>query len=241
MKFLPFVLHSVFSISILFPVNKSSAQDSVINIKTESRFNLHENKKFLSSKSLVAPVVFVGYGLISLESKPLYDINYEIREEVTSFKKPFKTRADDYMMYAPAITVYALDAAGIKAKHNFIDRTVVYTMATLISNQLVKRLKRSTHQLRPDGSTFNSFPSGHTATAFTGAEFMNQEYGFRSPWYSIIAYTVASATGGLRVMNNRHWLSDVVAGAGFGILSVKISYWVYYKVKKKISAKPVSY
>ena len=92
--------------------------------------------------------------------------------------------------------------------------------------------------MRPDGSTYNSFPSGHTATAFVGAEFMHQELGWHSPWYSFAGYTMATATGILRIANNRHWLGDVIAGAGIGMLTTKLSYLVAEKIEKKFSHKP---
>ena len=177
------------------------------------------------------PAAFIGYGFLSLKNPSLQNLDKGIRKEVMEYKTPFKTKADDYIKYAPAAAVYALDLVGIKSKHNFIDRTIIYLVSNTLANQLVTSLKHATHQLRPDGSTYNSFPSGHTTTAFISAEFLNQEYGFRSPWYSIAGYTVAGATGICRVMNNRHWLSDVIAGAGLGILSTKLTYWLYYKVK----------
>jgi membrane-associated phospholipid phosphatase len=53
---------------------------------------------------------------------------------------------------------------------------------------------------------------------------------------------MATATGVLRVMNNRHWLSDVITGAGIGILTTKFSYWLYSKwEKRKHGKQPVLY
>ncbi|MBE7178847.1 MAG: phosphatase PAP2 family protein, partial [Mucilaginibacter polytrichastri] len=94
-------------------------------------------------------------------------------------------------------------------------------------------LKHTTHQLRPNYADDLSFPSGHTATAFAAAEFMYQEYADVSPWYGIAGYAMATATGILRVYNNDHWFSNIVAGAGLGILSTKISYLVYPWIKRK--------
>ena len=56
-----------------------------------------------------------------------------------------------------------------------------------------------------------------------GAELVRQEYG---TWYGVAAYTVATAIGVARIYNDRHWASDVVAGAGFGVLSAKVGYWL---------------
>jgi membrane-associated phospholipid phosphatase len=106
--------------------------------------------------------------------------------------------------------------------------------AYVIMSGTVFGLKKWTKVERPDGSSNNSFPSGHTANAFMGAEFLYQEYKDVSPWYGIAGYVVATGTGLFRMYNNRHWFSDVVAGAGFGILSTKVAYWIYPWMKEKI-------
>ena len=79
---------------------------------------------------------------------------------------------------------------------------------------------------RPDCSAKNSFPSGHTFTAFVGAEIIRREYGKEHPWIAVAAYGVATVVGIMRVYNNRHWAGDVLAGAGLGILSTTLVYWV---------------
>lgn len=79
---------------------------------------------------------------------------------------------------------------------------------------------------RPDGSSRTSFPSGHTATAFMTATMLRHEYGHLSPWIGIGGYTVATGTGLMRMANNKHWLSDVLTGAGIGILSTEVGYYL---------------
>jgi membrane-associated phospholipid phosphatase len=134
-----------------------------------------------------------------------------------------------------------LNALGVKGKNNFRDRTIIYTLSTVISTAIVLPLKKITNIQRPDGSAFNSFPSGHTATAFAAAEFLRTEYKDVSPWYGIAGYTVAVITGVLRLYNNKHWVSDVVAGAGFGILSTQLAYWIYPAFKRTFfNDKPVN-
>jgi len=134
-----------------------------------------------------------------------------------------------------------LNMAGIKGKHNFRDRTMLYLLSNLIMNAVVYPTKNFSGYTRPDGSNKLSFPSGHTAEAFTSAEFLRQEYKDVSPWYGFAGYVVASATGYLRIYNNRHWLSDVIGGAGIGMASTKIAYWIYPKIQHAVFRdKPVN-
>jgi hypothetical protein len=198
------------------------------------------SKKYLTAKSIIIPVTFISYGFSTLESNALRKVNLGVREEVTEDMSGFHTKADDYLQYAPTASVYLLNAVGIKGRHEFVGRTIILAISSILSAQLVIALKYSTHQLRPDGSSYNSFPSGHTTTAFVGAEMMNQEFGWRSPWYSVAGYAMASGTAALRVMNNRHWMSDVIAGAGFGMLSTKFSYWLYSKWENRHRSKQSS-
>jgi membrane-associated phospholipid phosphatase len=86
---------------------------------------------------------------------------------------------------------------------------------------------------RPNGSDNRSFPSGHATRAFVSAEFLHQEFGHLSPWVSIAGYTTASATAYLRLYQNEHWLSDVLAGAAIGMASTKLVYWLNKKMKSR--------
>jgi PAP2 superfamily len=183
-------------------------------------------------RSLILPGALLTYGLISLGSDGLKDLDEEVKEEVWSEHPHRITNADNFLQYAPAISVYALNAAGIHGKNNLRDRTMILLLSNLFSNATVFSLKKITHQLRPDGSSYTSFPSGHTAEAFASAEFLRQEYRDVSPWYGTGGYIIAGTVGYLRMYNNKHWLSDVIAGAGIGIGSVKLAYWIYPSIKK---------
>jgi membrane-associated phospholipid phosphatase len=148
----------------------------------------------------------------------------------------FKTHADNYLQFAPAAIVYGLNLAGVQGKHNFADRTALYVLSEGIFAGSTFTVKNLSKRTRPSDKDKYSFPSGHTGNAFAAAEFLNQEYGDISPWYGIAGYSIAATTGILRVYNNAHWFSDVVAGAGVGILSTKIAYLVYPYIKKQFSS-----
>jgi len=137
-----------------------------------------------------------------------------------------KVSIDDFAQYAPAASVYVINNIGVSGKNNLKDRSIILGTSYLMVATSVTGLKHITNVERPDGAP-NSFPSGHTATAFAGAEFLFQEYKDVSVWYGISGYLVATGTGIYRMLNNRHWLTDVAAGAGIGILSTKAAYWLF--------------
>ena len=177
-------------------------------------------------QQLAIPAVLIGVGVIGLESDWLKYQNSEVRDELQE-NIDKKITVDDFSQYLPMVAVYGLNLCGLKGKHDFVDRTIILATAYSIMGISVNGLKMVTKVERPDFSSRNSFPSGHTATAFMGAEFLRMEYQDVSPWIGVAGYTVAVGTGFFRMYNNRHWLTDVLAGAGIGILSAKAAYWLY--------------
>lgn len=208
---------------------KAFLQDSTIEKMNDRSYNL-------DYRHLIIPAVFIGYGIVGLESSGIKQLNYSIRENIVKHQ-PKHITLDSYTQYAPAAIVYGLNAMGIKGKHNFRDRTIIYATSQLISAAFVLPLKRITKVERPDGSNFHSFPSGHTTIAFSSAQFMFREYKDSNFWLGISGYPFAVFTGMYRVINDRHWVSDVVAGAGFGILSTELAYWLYPKINNLIVGK----
>ncbi|CAA9194748.1 phosphatase PAP2 family protein [Flavobacterium collinsii] len=223
------MFYKAISLVFLFVFFGANAQqnDSITKIDSTSR-----QLKF-NYKQLIIPGVLIGYGVIGLESDQLLSFNHQIKNEVTE-DIDNKITIDDFSQYAPAASVYALNAFGVKGKNNIRDRSVIFVTSYVIMASTVLGLKSISHVERPDGSSKNSFPSGHTATAFAGAEFLWQEYKDKSIWYGIAGYAVATGTGLFRIYNNRHWLTDVAAGAGIGILSTKIAYWINPYITKKL-------
>ncbi len=133
---------------------------------------------------------------------------------------------DDVVQLLPWATTITLKVVGIPSRHNYVQlgtRMAVTAGLTMLSTVVVKQ---STGITRPDNTAANSYFSGHTATAFAGAEMLRLEYGHLSPWVGVGAYTVASCTGLLRIYHNRHWLGDVLTGAGAGIVCAQVSYWL---------------
>ncbi len=138
----------------------------------------------------------------------------------------FKYSYDDYMQYAPAGAMLIMKACGYESRSSWGRMLTSDAFSAAIMAAAVNGIKYTVARPRPDGSRNNSFPSGHTATAFMAATMFHKEYGWRNPWYSIGGYTAAAVTGVSRIMNNRHWMTDVMAGAAIGIGSVHLGYYL---------------
>ena len=171
------------------------------------------------------PLSLIGAGTLGFV-QPIRNSRVEVRDFLNEWRGDHRTEVDDYLQYVPLASVYGLSLLGLEAKHSYVDRTLELATSYIALGVLVNGIKYTVREPRPDYSANNSFPSGHTATAFMGAELVRIEYGDDAPWLAVGAYTVATAVGALRVYNNRHWVTDVVAGAGVGILSARIGYWM---------------
>jgi hypothetical protein len=188
-------------------------------------------------KSFIIPAALMSYGILSLSNNAIRTLDFSTKAEIQEDHPLFAHHLDNYMQYAPMAAVYGLNLAGIKGKHSIGEQTALYILSSGIMGVTTTTIKHLADRPRPDGSNNYSFPSGHTANAFAAAEFLNQEYRDVSPWICYAGYTVAAATGALRLYNNKHWLSDVVAGAGIGIASARIAYLVYPHLKKLVLGK----
>ena len=91
-------------------------------------------------------------------------------------------------------------------------------------------LKYTIHETRPNGGK-HSFPSFHASSAFSGAAFIQQRYGWA---YGIPAYLAASFVGYSRIESKNHHFGDVVAGAAIGV----IPNLIFTKPYKEITVTP---
>jgi membrane-associated phospholipid phosphatase len=184
-------------------------------------------------KQVYVPAALMTTGIISTTLFTA-QLKYRIVEERNEHFSNFHTNMDDYLQYAPIPIAYGLDVLGFKSKNDIWNRSLILLKGEALMLVSVNILKYTTKELRPDEANIYSFPSGHTAQAFAAATFLSEEYKDKYPWMPYMAYGMASATGLLRMANNRHFIGDVLMGAGLGILSMKLSYWTHqYKWGKR--------
>jgi len=168
-------------------------------------------------RALTGPTFFIASGLIVKNHNEAIRTYFNTKLDERGPKAP--SHVSDYTQFAPLALVFVMTAM-----HNkFLKQLSMAVQAEVLMIAMVRPLKHFTNEARPDGGP-NSFPSGHTAQAFMAATFLHKEYGHKSIWYSVAGYTMASAVGTCRMMSNRHWASDVLVGAGIGILSTNLVY-----------------
>lgn len=183
--------------------------------------------KFMDDLTFVGIPLFVA-GWAIKGDKAMFRVNQKTEQggkENTQLLTDFKTSIDDYTQFFGPAMVVGLKLGGYEGRSDWPRLLASAGMSYAIMAGFVNGIKYTAKEMRPDGSTANSWPSGHTATAFVGATLLHKEYGLtRSPWWSVAGYGVATATGVMRVLNNRHWISDIMSGAGIGIMSTELGY-----------------
>jgi len=212
--------------SLLFASDTVLTHRDSVKLIVEERVHEIVNKENFKPRVLVATGAVLTLGAIGVDNKWYHEnLNSPMKRAADYLRDKYgRTHIDDVAQYVPMAAYLGLGyIPSVPNKHSGTERFMAAATSAAIMAALVNGLKYSVGKLRPDESTSNSFPSGHTATAFTGAELIMMEYG---GWYGVGAYVVAGGVGLCRIYNNRHWFSDVLGGAAIGVLSAHAAYWL---------------
>jgi membrane-associated phospholipid phosphatase len=107
--------------------------------------------------------------------------------------------------------------------------------ALLLAEAVTQLIKLATGRPRPNitsdadqfhpfklSTDYHSFPSGHASKVFAIAATFSSDLGDEVPWVPFVAYPLAVWTATTRVLDQKHWVTDVVAGAALGILASRV-------------------
>lgn len=190
----------------------------VFNAKAEQADTLATR---IEARQFIAPAALVAVGSFGSASHWWrHHIDAEVDHTIGSHRSWRIAEGAEWLPYAAQI---GLGALGVDARCGIADRTLLSVTSFVILEAITQPVKRIVGRRRPDGSDNRSFPSGHTATAFAGAELMRLTYG--NAW-GAAGYTVAAGVAAMRMAGRHHWLSDCIAGAGIGILSARAATWL---------------
>ena len=203
-------------------------EESFLNMMNQTSA-IGQKKKVFQRRGakFILPSLFVAYGVSArFNDFPTRQFDFDLKHEVDKIKKPNAHYSiDNYLEIAIPVLAYGLAfIPGIESSHNFRDRTLIMATSYMFMEGVVYTIKRTVPVLRPRGWGLHSFPSGHMAVAMTGAHILFKEYKHISPWIGVSGYLLATVTGAFRIINNAHWLSDVIMSAGIGMLSAEVGY-----------------
>ena len=163
-------------------------------------------------KSLILPASLIAVGAVGTAIDGMNDFHLIHRKDSVN-----RIHIDDYMEWG----MHQLCLVGL---------------GEIINAGLTRGTKYLVNERRPDGGKY-SFPSGHTANAFLGAHIAYKEFKDSNPWLAYSGYALGLFVAGSRIYNNRHWVADVIAGAGYGILAAELSYLIYFPIRNAIAEK----
>jgi len=212
----------------LFLSNVSFAQ-SVEAASSSSADSLSVAEGAFNYKQLIAPSALMTAG-VTIHCFAHESVDYGVRDVVQRWRGPVsELEFDDYLQYLPAAVGIGLGCTGVKAEHKFVDRVLEAGIGYVSVAVIVQGMKHAINSPRPNNVDTKSFPSGHTATAFAGAELVRMEYGLG---IGLGAYAVVTSVAFMRIYNNAHWFSDLLAGAAIGVLCAHVGEWLLVPTKK---------
>lgn len=200
-------------------------------------------KKSFFKKTILPTTLIISGALIS-EKAIEVDLQKDIRNGIG---KNVSNNLDDYLRYAPMAELAIANMIGLESKNHWFDQLKNLLIIDAASLLIVRSLKGIIERPRPNNMyIYNSFPSGHTTLAFSNAALLHYEYIDYHPVFAYSGYVFATATGALRVLNDRHYLGDVLAGAGIGLLITHLVYhfeplknWNPFLEKKQLMITPI--
>jgi hypothetical protein len=204
---------------VLYGISYPGMPDVTLQAKTGKTVFSRRGSKF------VLPALFIAYGTAArFNQLPVRRWDHDVEREIRRYVNR-QYDIDDYFQYGMPVLAYGLDfIPGIDSRHNLRDRTFIMATSLVFMQSTVSILKSATSVARPGNGDHNSFPSGHTAITMLSAHVLYREYRDVTPWIGVCGYLMATTTGVFRILNGAHWQSDVVAGAGIGLLSAEIGY-----------------
>jgi len=212
---------------------KLSAQDSsaIKNFAFDAIEQPAYHQSSLKPAGLILPGSLLLYGCLKPAINGISDLDNRIMNDIQQRYPGFHTNAADYLMWTPSASVYAMDAFHVKTAHHFREHLIIEAGSVIITGGIGYGMRIISRNIDVYKTNNTKFPSGHTANAFRGAEIVHQELKKTHPVLSYSGYVVATGVGMLRIYGKEHLLSEVLAGAGLGILSTKLTYWIFNKVR----------
>lgn len=188
--------------------------DSVETTSCKQKFDTSH----LSFRKNIAPFSLIGGGLL-IEA-------VGIKKDIQEVFPTTHTQVENYLQYVPVGILYGADILNIPHENTAFNQTKYLFISELVTAILTHTLKALVHETRPGGGE-HSFPSGHTSQSFSSASVVFNEFARSNKTVAWSGYLFSTSTALLRITNNRHWVPDVLVGAGMAILVTDLVYYFH--------------
>jgi hypothetical protein len=209
------VLMLVVNIGSAAAQNAQTPANEMPTVKSEWRALVSDVRSLASRDALIWSGLGAGAALATypVDERALAEIEKAEQGPARRLFVPGKILGASYTQVGLAASTYAFGRLTDRPRVARIGLEIVRAQA--ISEGLVQGLKFTVRRERPDQSNSKSLPSGHAAISFATATVLERRFG----WYRALpAYAVASYVAASRVTTDRHYVSDVVAGAFLGMM-----------------------
>jgi membrane-associated phospholipid phosphatase len=218
--------------------------------------NLAEDYKYLATSPTRLDVrsTLITLGLIGLGGV-LYAEDEQIRDffqnNQTSFQDNVAYGAEKLGYQYALVAVALYGGSGYLLKNEKMQETGLLAIESfLVANSISVPLKFGIGRARPkrDRGAYSyqpfsfsmsdtAIPSGHAVSAFSMASVFAGEYD--SPWVGVLAYSLACLVGWERLYDDRHWASDVLAGAVLGTVVGRSVVYLHKTTDDAVSLVPL--
>ena len=130
---------------------------------------------YLKPTALIVPGAFLIYTGLKPFINGIKKLDDTIYENIAINHPNFHTSAENYLMWAPAASIYFLDAFNVKTKHNFKEHLILDAGSIVVTGGIGYAMRLLSRHINVYKTNGTKFPSGHTANAFRGAELLHQE------------------------------------------------------------------
>jgi len=196
------------SLFIIFGIIHGESDDGVLGYFTESssKILLNQSNQLILGSAVLAALAATK---VDHQVKSYAQTKGLLSDDISHFGDMYGGRWGHWLLWS-SILATSLDN-GENAKLS--EKMEFSTLAMVTNGILTETMKRGFGRKRPNGSCCKSFPSGHTSHSFTIATVVNELYGNQM---GIAAYCLATLVAASRINDNKHYLSDVLFGAGLG-------------------------